>query len=99
MNTAARSGPGSATRKPRVCGSRWLGVTECAGRFRAETLAGPPAPAGDASFDAQALDAVRRARAAGSLVPGHGPPVLKGTAPRTPALLAIAEQEGLSGPH
>jgi citrate synthase len=80
-------------------GSRFLGVTEDAGRFLAETLAGQPTPAGDAAFDALALDAVRRARQAGRLVPGLGHPVHKVTDPRTPALLAIAEQEGLRGPH
>ena len=80
-------------------GSRFLGVTEDAGRFLAEALAGQPEPADDAAFDALALDAVRRARAAGRLVPGLGHPVHKVTDPRTPALLAIAEQEGLRGPH
>jgi len=80
-------------------GSRFLGVTEDAGRFLADTLAGQPAPASDAEFDAMALDALMRARAAGKLVPGLGHPVHKVTDPRTPALLAIAEQEGLRGPH
>ena len=81
-------------------GSRFLGVTEDAGRFLAETLAragGPPA--GDAGFDALALAAVREARAAGRFVPGLGHPVHKVTDPRTPALLRIAEEEGLRGPH
>jgi len=80
-------------------GSRFLGVTEDAGRFLADTLAGQPAPADNAEFDALALDALVRARAEGRLVPGLGHPVHKVTDPRTPALLAIAEQEGLRGPH
>jgi citrate synthase len=80
-------------------GSRFLGVTEDAGRFLGDTLAAQPTPADDAGFDALALDAVRRARTAGRLVPGLGHPVHKITDPRTPALLAIAEQEGLRGPH
>lgn len=81
-------------------GSRFLGVTEDAGRFLAETLAraGDP-PTGDAGFDALALAAVREARAAGRFVPGLGHPVHKVTDPRTPALLRIAEEEGLRGPH
>jgi citrate synthase len=81
-------------------GSRFLGVTEDAGRFLADTLAGAGAgPADDAGFDALALAAVREARAAGRLVPGLGHPVHKVTDPRTPALLRIAGEEGLRGPH
>jgi citrate synthase len=81
-------------------GSRFLGVTEDTGRFLAETLAHADAePAGDAGFDALALRAVREARAAGRLVPGLGHPVHKVTDPRTPALLRIAGEEGLRGPH
>jgi citrate synthase len=80
-------------------GSRFLGVTEDAARFLAETLSGQPVPAGDAEFDQLALAAVRRARDAGKFVPGLGHPVHKITDPRTPALLAIAGAEGLRGPH
>jgi citrate synthase len=81
-------------------GSRFLGVTEDAGRFLAETLARTdPAPADDAGFDALALAAVREARAARRFVPGLGHPVHKVTDPRTPALLRIAGEEGLRGPH
>jgi citrate synthase len=80
-------------------GSRFLGVTEDAGRFLSDALAGQAAPADDAGYDALALEAVRRARAAGTFVPGLGHPVHKVTDPRTPVLLAIAEAEGLRGPH
>jgi citrate synthase len=80
-------------------GSRFLGVTEDAGRYLVGALAGQPEPADDAEFDALALDALMRTKAAGKLVPGLGHPVHKVTDPRTPALLAIAEQEGLRGPH
>jgi citrate synthase len=82
-------------------GSRFLGVTEDAGRFLAGTLAGAgdPAPADDAGWDALALEAVRQARAAGRFVPGLGHPVHKVTDPRTPVLIRIAEEEGLRGPH
>jgi citrate synthase len=82
-------------------GSRFLGVTEDAGRFLAAALAAHPGPlpVDDAGWDALALDVVRATRAAGRYVPGLGHPVHKVRDPRTPALLAIAEQEGLRGPH
>jgi len=81
-------------------GSRFLGVTEDAGRFLAETLAGAAEPPGDdAAFDALALAAVRRAREERRLVPGLGHPVHKVTDPRTPALISIAAEAGTHGPH
>ena len=80
-------------------GSRFLGVTEDAGRFLAAALAGQPVPSDDAGYDALALAAVSRARAAGQFVPGLGHPVHKVTDPRTPALIQIATEEGLRGPH
>jgi citrate synthase len=82
-------------------GSRFLGVTEDAARFLADALAaaGGPLPTGDAGWDAIALAALERARAARRLVPGLGHPVHKVTDPRTPVLLQIAEEEGLRGPH
>src|SRR5215813_7829389 len=82
-------------------GSRFLGVTEDAGLFLsgALTAAGQPLPTDDAGWDALALTAVQEARAAGRFVPGLGHPVHKVTDPRTPALIAIADEEGLRGPH
>jgi citrate synthase len=88
-------------------GSRFLGVTEDTGRFLADALAeagagpgaGQPLPADDAGWDAIALAAVQRAKAAGRFVPGLGHPVHKVTDPRTPALLRIAREEGQYGPH
>jgi citrate synthase len=82
-------------------GSRFLGVTEDAGRFLAAALAAHegPLPDDDAGWDALALDVVRSARAARRYVPGLGHPVHKVQDPRTPVLLAIAEGEGLRGPH
>jgi citrate synthase len=82
-------------------GSRFLGVTEDAGRFLTGTLAAasPPLPADDAGWDMLALAAVQQARAAGKLIPGLGHPVHKVTDPRTPVLIAIADEEGLRGPH
>jgi citrate synthase len=80
-------------------GSRFLGVTEDAARFLAASLEGKPVPADDGGFDDLALAAVRRARDDGTFVPGLGHPVHKITDPRTPALLRIADEEGLRGPH
>ena len=81
-------------------GSRFLGVTEDAGRFLADTLArAGETPADDAGFDALALAAVQEARTARRFVPGLGHPVHKVTDPRTPVLIRIADEEGLRGPH
>ncbi len=82
-------------------GSRFLGVTEDAGRFLADALARAtgPLPADDAGWDTLAVAAVRQARAAGKLIPGLGHPIHKVTDPRTPALIRIADEEGLRGPH
>jgi citrate synthase len=82
-------------------GSRFLGVTEDAGRFLSTAVAeaGEPLPADDAGWDAVALETVTRARAAKTLIPGLGHPVHKVTDPRTPVLIRIADEEGLRGPH
>lgn len=85
-------------------GSRFLGVTEDCGRFLADTLAahtanGDPLPACDAEWDALALDTIMARRAAGKFVPGLGHPNHKNGDPRTPALIAIATEENLYGPH
>ncbi len=82
-------------------GSRFLGVTEDAGRFLSDAIAqaGPGLPADDAGWDEVAVAALERARAARRLVPGLGHPVHKVTDPRTPALFRIAGEEGLLGPH
>jgi len=81
-------------------GSRFLGVTEDAGQFLAGVLAeADEIPADDAGYDALALAAVQRARAAGKFVPGLGHPVHKARDPRTPVLITIADEEGVRGPH
>jgi citrate synthase len=81
-------------------GSRFLGVTEDAGRFLSETLAGAgPLPEDEAGWDALALTAVQRAHADRRLIPGLGHPVHKVTDPRTPVLFEIAAQEDTFGPH
>lgn len=85
-------------------GSRFLGVTEDAGRFLADTLADHSAraaalPVTDEEWDVLARRAVQGRQAAGRLVPGLGHPVHRRGDPRTPVLLRIAEEEGLRGPH
>lgn len=81
-------------------GSRFLGVTEDSAAFLSEVLAGTPQlPVDEAGWDELALEAVRRARAAGRFVPGLGHPLHKEVDPRTPALLRIAAEEGLRGSH
>ena len=82
-------------------GSRFLGVTEDAGRFLADALA-----------DRAGRPARRRRRLGrpcprrrppahdeAGLVPGLGHPVHKDGDPRTPVMVRIAEEEGLRGPH
>lgn len=82
-------------------GSRFLGVTEDCGRYLHDVLESLDGarPADDDGWDAVALSAVERTKAAGRFVPGLGHPVHKVADPRTPVLIGIAEAEGLRGPH
>jgi citrate synthase len=82
-------------------GSRFLGVTEDCGRFLAETIAAREGrlPADDAGWDALALAGVQRLHDAGRFVPGLGHPVHKDRDPRTPAIIGIAQESGVRGPH
>jgi citrate synthase len=82
-------------------GSRFLGVTEDCGRWLHEVTEGlgDDLPTDDAGWDAVALDAVRSTKEAGRFVPGLGHPVHKNGDPRTPRLIAIAEEADLRGPH
>jgi citrate synthase len=82
-------------------GSRFLGVTEDCGKFLDDVLltVDGALPADDAGWDALALDAVQKTKAAGKFVPGLGHPVHKQLDPRTPVLIRIADEEGLKGPH
>ncbi|WP_086840262.1 citryl-CoA lyase, partial [Amycolatopsis kentuckyensis] len=80
-------------------GSRFLGVTEDCGRFLHEVLAGVEQPADQAGWDALALETVEKRRAEKKFVPGLGHHVHKDGDPRTPRLFAIADAEGLRGPH
>lgn len=82
-------------------GSRFLGVTEDCGRYLHGVLASHDGdlPSDDAGWDAVALAAVAETRSRGAFVPGLGHPVHKHGDPRTPAMIAIAEAEGLRGSH
>ncbi|MEP6667297.1 MAG: citryl-CoA lyase [Nocardioidaceae bacterium] len=85
-------------------GSRFLGVTEDAGRFLVSALAqheseGRELPTSDEGWDDLARDAVRTQQAAGLYVPGLGHPVHKDGDPRTSVLIQISAEEGLLGPH
>lgn len=81
-------------------GSRFLGVTEDCGRFLHAVLStADTVPAGEDAWDALALDTVEKCRAEKKFVPGLGHHVHKDGDPRTPRLFAIAEEEGLRGPH
>ena len=85
-------------------GSRYLGVTEDAGRFLSEALAAHDATGAARPTSAQAWEDLARAAiqeqlASGHLVPGLGHPEHKGGDPRTPVLLRIAAEEGQLGPH
>jgi citrate synthase len=85
------------------------GTAKPAGTAKPEAPAGTAEPAGtagpawagwdDARWDAIALAAVTEAHAQRRLIPGLGHPVHKTGDPRTPALIRIADEEGLRGPH
>jgi len=82
-------------------GSRFLGVTEDTGRYLNSVVVtlGDTGDWGDADWDTVALEALTQARDAKAKVPGLGHPVHKEGDPRTPVMIAIAEAEGLRGPH
>jgi citrate synthase len=80
-------------------GSRFLGVTEDCGRFLHAVLAEAALPSDEAGWDALALETVEKRRAERKFVPGLGHHVHKDGDPRTPRLFAIADEEGLRGPH
>lgn len=82
-------------------GSRFLGVTEDCGRWLHEVIESvdEEPPTDDAGWDGIALDAVRSTKEAGRFVPGLGHPVHKNGDPRTPRLIAIADEVDLRGPH
>ncbi|MEJ2885009.1 citryl-CoA lyase [Actinomycetospora aeridis] len=81
-------------------GSRFLGVTEDCGRFLHDVLvAQDQLPTDDAGWDDLARTTVAQQREAKKFVPGLGHHVHKDGDPRTPRLMAIAAEEGITGPH
>ncbi|HSE55999.1 MAG TPA: citryl-CoA lyase [Nocardioidaceae bacterium] len=85
-------------------GSRFLGVTEDCGQYLAAVLAEHAelpglSEADNGAWDEIARGAVAATKAAHKYVPGLGHPNHKDGDPRTPALMAIAAEEGLKGPH
>jgi citrate synthase len=82
-------------------GSRFLGVTEDAGKFLAGAIARCEggAPTSDAGWDTLARDLVAETKATGRFVPGLGHPVHKSGDPRTPVIYRLADEEGVRGPH
>lgn len=81
-------------------GSRFLGVTEDCGRFLHGVLENAGTlPTDDAGWDELARATVQGQREAKKFVPGLGHHVHKDGDPRTPRLMAIAAEEGVSGPH
>lgn len=82
-------------------GSRFLGVTEDCGRFLHDQLVatGGALPTDDEGWDALALRTLTAQREARRFVPGLGHHVHKQGDPRTPKLMALAAEEGVTGPH
>lgn len=82
-------------------GSRFLGVTEDAGRFLADTISSHDGglPADDGGWDDLARRAVERQHSTGRFVPGLGHPVHKNGDPRTPVIYRVADEAGVTGPH
>jgi citrate synthase len=83
-------------------GSRFLGVTEDAGRFlhaAIDAVTDVPPTRDDAGWDRVAREVVRAARQERRTVPGLGHPVHKELDPRTPALVRIAHESDSYGAH
>jgi citrate synthase len=82
-------------------GSRFLGVTEDAGRYLAAAVdeRRDALPTDDDGWDALARELVTATRGAGRFVPGLGHPLHKSGDPRTPVIYRIADEAGVRGPH
>jgi len=82
-------------------GSRFLGVSEDAGRFLNEALSTVEGdlPSDDAGWDALATQAIEARRAAGGFVPGLGHHLHKKGDPRVPRLLELAREKNTFGPR
>ncbi len=81
-------------------GSRFLGVTEDCGQFLHAVIEGLDGlPVDESGWDDVAREVVSAARTERRTIPGLGHPVHKELDPRTPALVGIAREEGVHGPH
>lgn len=82
-------------------GSRFLGVTEDTGRYLHDLVStlGDTSAFSDERWNEVAREAVAATAATGSKIPGLGHPVHKNGDPRTPVIIAIAEEEGTRGAH
>lgn len=81
-------------------GSRFLGVTEDTGRYLKSHLDGRDTERyTEAEWDELAREVVTAARAAGAKIPGIGHPVHKEKDPRTAAIIRVAKDAGVYGPH
>lgn len=73
-------------------GNRFVGTVEGCGALLARIVG-----AGDAAAEAKAIASEHRA--AKRPIPGFGHPFHKPNDPRTPAILAVAREHGVAGPH
>jgi citrate synthase len=80
-------------------GSVFLGPAGDTAEFLVAALADTSGAPDDAALRETAAAAVAARRAAGLRVPGLGHPVHREEDPRTPRLYALAEEQGLLGPH
>ena len=76
-------------------GSVVAGSSEVAGRYLAEVLQ----RTGDGDLEAAAIESLKELKSAKRKVPGLGHPQHAGGDPRADRLLAIADEEGISGRH
>lgn len=82
-------------------GSRFLGVTEDTGTFlhRIVEDLGETRAWSDEEWDDTARSVLTEVKGSGKFVPGLGHPVHKSGDPRVPAMIRIATEEGVRGPH
>lgn len=77
-------------------GSVFVGSVEDTARMLYEAM---PTPDAEADLDAIARDTVARFAAKKAIVPGIGHPFHKPIDPRTPRLVALAQETGFAGPY
>ncbi|MCZ4536886.1 citryl-CoA lyase [Gordonia terrae] len=80
-------------------GSRFLGVTEDAAKFLAQSLSDAGELGSDSSYEDLATQILYDRQSRGLLVPGLGHPVHKNGDPRTPVIYKLAAEAGVFGTH